>query len=248
MAAEVAAKTVRVSVFRCDPTNGKPAHFQGYKVPARPDLTVLEALYHILEHLDGSIAFRSSCRAAVCGSCAMHINDQYRLACRTRVRDLQGDQVVVRPLAHLPVLKDLVVDLSPFFEHYRSIRPYLIPRDNAPAKEYLQSPAQRKKIDHLVDCILCGACYGSCPLTNTNPGYLGPHALMKTLRFVADSRDGATRERLLMVGNEQGIFRCHTIFNCQKVCPKDLDPTGAIARLKGKVVWQRVKQTLGLAR
>jgi succinate dehydrogenase / fumarate reductase iron-sulfur subunit len=225
-------------VFRYDPDDGRGPYFQGFDVPSHKGMTVLEGLFWILENKDPSLAFRCSCRAAICGSDAVHINGQYRLACQTQIEQL-GAPIVIRPLAHLPVQKDLVVDMKPFFDSYKSIKPYLIPGEEPPQKEYRQSVADRQKIDHHIDCILCGACYGSCPVAYGDPKYLGPHALLKVLRFVADSRDGANKERLAMVASEFGVFRCHTIFNCQKVCPKDLDPTGAISKLKNKILADR---------
>ena len=137
----------------------------------------------------------------------------------------------------MPIIKDLVVDLEPFFENYKKVLPYLIPKNDPPEKEYLQSEKERKKLDPWVDCILCGACYGSCPVQATDPDYLGPAALMKALRFIDDSRDGNSKERLAFVATDFGVFRCHTIFNCQKVCPKELDPTKAIAKLKMKALF-----------
>ena len=226
---------VTFKVFRYDPDNGKGPYFQEFQVEATKGMTVLEGIYWIMENLDPSLAFRSACRAAICGSDAMHINGKYRLACKTQIEQLSAP-VVLRPLAHLPVLKDLVVDMQPFFDNYKAIKPYLIPLKEAPEKEYLQSPEDRKKIDQHIDCILCGSCYGSCPVAYGDPKYYGPHALLKVLRFIEDSRDGADDERLAMVASEFGVFRCHTIFNCKEVCPKDLNPTGAISVLKNKVL------------
>jgi len=174
----------------------------------------------------------------VCGSCAMHIGDQYRLACETQVAAI-GNTVTVRPLAHMKIIRDLVVDLTPFFDQYERIKPYLITSGEPPAREFKQSPAQRSKIDVYIDCILCAACYGSCPVVGTDERYLGPQALLKALRFVNDSRDGATAERLSYLATDYGAFRCHTIFNCQQVCPKGLDPSGAIAKLKMKSLWAK---------
>lgn len=227
------------SVFRYDPDKGAEARFDTYTVPDIKGMTVLEGLFYILEELDPTLAFRCSCREAVCGSCAMHINGQYRLACKTQVKSLK-EPIVVRPLAHMPVIRDMVVDMTQFWANYRQIKPYLIPRDKAPEKEYLQTPEQRKRLDHHVDCILCAACYGSCPVANGDPEYLGPHALLKALRFIEDSRDGAASERLAIVAKDTGVFRCHTIFNCQKVCPRDLDPTGAISKLKIKILVEKM--------
>ncbi len=226
-------------LFRYDPEKDDDAFFQEYEVPDKKGLTVLEGLYYILENLDSSLAFRSSCRQGVCGSCAMHINGMYRLACETQVAIL-GDRVTIRPLAHMKIIRDLVVDMDPFFKQFEKIKPYLIPDKEPGEREYLQSPKERAKIDYYVDCILCAACYGSCPVVATDDKYLGPQALLKALRFVNDSRDGATRERLALIASNEGAFRCHTIFNCQQVCPKDLDPTGAIAKLKMKSIWQKL--------
>jgi succinate dehydrogenase / fumarate reductase iron-sulfur subunit len=229
---------VKFRVFRYDPDNGKGAFFQEYQVPNEKGMTVLEGIFWIMENLDPTLAFRCACRAAICGSDAMHINGKYRLACQTQI-DRLGGTVTIRPLSHLPVQKDLVVDMQPFFDNYKSIKPYLIPGDAPPEKEFLQSPRERARLDHHIDCILCGACYGSCPVAYGDPDYLGPHALLKALRFIDDSRDGAGHERLAMVASEFGVFRCHTIFNCKEVCPKDLNPTGAITRLKNKILAEK---------
>nr|MBN2276724.1 succinate dehydrogenase iron-sulfur subunit [candidate division Zixibacteria bacterium] len=222
-------------VFRYNPDTEDMAHFQEYQMPDTSSMTVLEGLYYILENLDPTLAFRSSCRQGVCGSCAMHINGQYRLACETQVAAM-GEIVTVRPLSHMKIIRDLVVDLTPFFKQFEAIKPYLIDDGNPPEKEYLQSPKDRLKLDHLVDCIFCAACYGSCPVLATDQKYLGPQALLKALRWVDDSRDTATNERLAYLATDYGVFRCHTIFNCQQVCPKDLDPTGAIGKLKMKAI------------
>lgn len=226
-------------VFRYNPDKSDPPYFQDYEVPDHKGMTVLEALYYILENLDPTLAFRSSCRMGVCGSCAMHIDGQYGLACETQVASL-GNKITIRPLAHMKVIRDMVVDLDPFFAQYEAIKPYLIPKNAPGPREYAQTPRERKKLDILVDCILCASCYGSCPVVGTDEKYLGPHALLKALRFIDDSRDGNTNERLAFVANDSGIFRCHTIFNCQQVCPKDLDPTGAIGKLKMKSLWAKL--------
>ena len=227
-------------VLRFDPDKDQVPYYQDFNLPDVKGMTVLEGLYYILENLDPTLAFRSSCRAAVCGSCAMHINGQYRLACETQIDDFRPHDIVIRPLSHMKMIRDLVVDMNPFYENYELIKPYLIPKEPPGEKEYIQSVEDRKKILVLTDCILCGACYGSCPVAATDSRYLGPAALLKALRFVEDSRDGATAERLAYVATDTGVFRCHTIFNCQQVCPKDLDPTGAIAKLKRKSIWYKL--------
>jgi succinate dehydrogenase / fumarate reductase iron-sulfur subunit len=220
-------------ILRYDPDKDTEPHWQTYNFESPKGMTVLEGLIYIFENLDHSLAFRSMCRAAVCGSCTMHINGTYGLACRTQIDNL-GGKVILRPLAHLPIIKDLVVDLEPFWEQYKKVMPYLVPKEDPPEKEYRQSEKERGRLDPWVDCILCGACYGSCPVEATDPEYLGPAALMKALRFIEDTRDGKYKERLAFVATDFGVFRCHTIFNCQKVCPKTLDPTKAIAKLKMK--------------
>lgn len=230
--------TVFFHIFRFNPErDGKP-YFQKYEIPCtRKDLTVLEGLFYIQQRLDDSLAFRSSCRAAVCGSCAMHINGKYRLACNTLISHLKSDTVTIRPLAHMPIHKDLVVDMKPFWEKYEYIKPYLMPGKPLPSEgERIQSPDERAKIDVLVDCILCACCHSSCPVTSSHEKYLGPMAFLNMDRFVSDTRDGAKEERLAIVNDEHGVWRCHTVFNCQEVCPKDLNPGGSIAHLKMEIV------------
>lgn len=215
----------------------KKPYFQKFQVPfVRKDLTVLEGLYYIQEKLDDSLAFRSSCRSAVCGSCAMHINGKYRLACNTLVSSLSSNKITIRPLGHLNIIKDLVVDLGPFWEKYEFIKPYLISNEATPDKERLQTHSERAGLDGLIDCILCGCCYSSCMVTMTSDKYLGPAALLWANRFYADSRDDAKDERLAVVNIENGVWRCHTIYNCQQSCPKDLNPAGSISNLKMKLI------------
>ncbi len=234
---------VKFKVFRFDPESDKRHRFEEYAVPANSGMTVLDGLYFIQEHIDGSLAFRSSCRAGVCGSCAMHINGTYRLACETQVKDL-GSTIKVRPLAHLPVMKDLFVDMDPFWEKFKQIKPYLIPGDEPGEKERLQTPDERARLDVIIDCILCAACYGSCTINNYDEEYLGPAALLKAQRFFSDTRDSADEERLDLVDGDHGAWRCHTIFNCQRVCPKDIDITGSIGVLKRHLMARRLSPSL----
>lgn len=233
-------KMVFLKVFRFDPETDKDSRFDQFAVEAKAGMTVLEALFQVLEKMDGSLAFRYACRGAVCGSCAMHINGAYRLACQTQLSALKSDTVTVRPLAHLPIIRDLVVDMTSFFDKYEAIRPYLITLQNLPAKEFIQSPADRKKLDELIDCILCGCCYSSCTMTLTDQEYLGPAALLKANRFFRDSRDEGKEERLEMANSENGLWRCHTIFNCVESCPKNINPTWSISHLKGKVTREAI--------
>lgn len=230
---------ITFKILRQDPEgsdgDAKP-HFQKYDVETRNGMTVLEGLFYIQEKLDGSIAFRSSCRAGVCGSCGMIINGSFRLACETQIESLKSSVITLRPQTHVPVIKDLVVDLRSFWSKFKYTKPYLLPPDPPPQRERPQSQADREKIDIVTDCILCANCYTACPITGTDDQYLGPQALLQANRFIRDSRDGETDMRLNLVGSEHGAFRCHTIFACQKACPKDLDPSESIADIKRKYI------------
>ncbi len=223
---------MKFKVFRLDLENGGSPHFDEFDVPVERGMTVLEGLYYILENLDSSLAFRCSCRCAICGSCAMYINGRPRLSCRTQIAGLGTGEVHIRPLSNLPIVKDLVVDMNPFFDNYKSIEPYLIPAKQPPEKEYHQSVQEREKIDGAINCLLCGICYGTCPAVSSRKSFLGPAAITKAFRFINDSRDGETEKRLSVVATEDGIYRCHTISNCQEFCPKDIDPSRFILGLK----------------
>ncbi|HDT12680.1 MAG TPA: succinate dehydrogenase iron-sulfur subunit [Candidatus Marinimicrobia bacterium] len=226
-------------VFRFNPHKEKIHHFENFKVPWYSGMTVLQGLNYIREYLDGSLAYRSSCREGICGSCAMHINGKYRLACETQLSDL-GKLITIRPMAHLDVIKDLYVDMEPFFQKLKAIKPYLIPGDPDEGEERIQTQNERSHLDYIVDCILCGACYASCAVNGTDNDYLGPAALAKANRFFMDTRDKDDEERLALVAGEHGVFRCHTMFNCQTVCPKNVDPTANIASLKRNIIARQI--------
>ena len=236
-----AVSAVTMKVFRFDPEKDKTSRYDTFQVPVRPGMSVLETLFEVLDKQDSSLAFRYACRGAVCGSCAMYINGSYRLACETQLSSLGSKEITVGPLPHLPVIRDLVVDMAPFFEKYDRVMPYLKTQSEPPEKERLQSPKQRKAINEAIDCILCSCCYSACPMTWTHKEYLGPSALNKAYRFVADSRDEATAERLKVVSGEDGVWRCHTIFNCVEACPKKIYQTDAIEILRRKTVSQKLK-------
>ena len=225
------SKTVRLSIQRFDPKTDSEPHYDTFEVPVTPRMTVLDALFSVLEKQDHLLAFRYSCRSAVCGSCATFINGKQRLACNTQVSEL-GSEITIGPLPHLPVIRDLVVDLHPFFHNMETLKPYFEGREPYPEKEFLQSPKDRLSIDVAIDCIDCGACFSACPSVWTDPKYPGPAALVKAARFVADSRDVAKAERLRLVSCEDGAWRCHTIFNCAEACPKSIDPPHFIQYLK----------------
>lgn len=225
----------KFKVFRFDPEKDKKHRFETYDVPWEPGKTVLDGLNYIRENIDGSLAYRSSCREGVCGSCAMHVNGRYQLVCEIQLKEMPKN-ITVRPLANLDIIKDLYVDFDIFWEKYKAIKPYLIGTAGEPEKERIQTRDERSNIDVIIDCILCAACYASCGMNALDPEYLGPAALAKANRFYLDSRDHADEERLALVAGDNGVFRCHTMFNCQVACPKDVDPTANIASLKRGII------------
>jgi succinate dehydrogenase / fumarate reductase iron-sulfur subunit len=225
-------KTMRFSVYRYNPDIDTAPYMQDYDIELESsDKMLLDALVRIKE-VDDSLSLRKSCREGVCGSDAMNINGKNGLACITKISDLT-QPVVLRPLPGLPVIRDLVVDMTQFFEHYNSIKPYLINNDPVPEKERLQSPADRAKLDGLYECVLCGACTTACPSFWWNPDkFVGPASLLQAYRFIADSRDQATEERLDNLEDPYRLYRCHNIMNCVDVCPKKLNPSLAISNIK----------------
>ena len=205
--------------------------------------TVLEALLMIQETRDDSIAFRYSCRSAVCGSCGMLVNGAPVLACRTQLSSLIGDQVLVEPLPNMEIIKDLVVDMKPFWEAYRRIEPWLhTDGDRRPEKERLQSPEQEHQLEPYINCILCACCYGSCPILGHEEEYLGPAAIAKLFRFMQDSRDQRGLSFLEKVNNPRGLWACHTIFRCIDACPKEIRPTDTIEALRRRFILYRFKK------
>jgi succinate dehydrogenase / fumarate reductase, iron-sulfur subunit len=237
----------RLRINRYDPArDGQPAggkrtdRYDEFTVQHGGNLTILEALFSIQENQDGALSFRYCCRAAVCGSCAMYINGRYRLACQTNVRHLPEALITVEPMPHMPLIKDLVCDMTGFFEKHEYIKPWLLRNSQDPEKEIAQSPKERRKLDMPIDCILCGCCYSSCPSVWGEQNYLGPAALLKAFRFEVDTRDEARKERLPLFDNERGVYRCHTITNCVEACPKELNPTEGIQWLKKSAVRRRL--------
>ncbi len=225
-------KDYTFKILRFNPEKDKKAAFMKYQVPMKGCSTVLDGLFYIHKYMDSSLAFRFSCRGSVCGSCAMNINDGHRLACETQVEKL-GSSIKIRPISHLPVIKDLVVDMERFWLHYEKIKPYLM-SNSVNDKENIISPAERKRLDGLIECILCGLCFSACPVTSLNEDYYGPAALLKLGRFVEDKRDGY-KERVNIGGTREGVWRCRNVFNCQEVCPKNLTPAKTINRMRLKI-------------
>jgi succinate dehydrogenase / fumarate reductase iron-sulfur subunit len=220
-----------LKILRYDPeTDGKP-HWEEYQVEVEPTDRLLDALQQVKWQQDGTLSLRFSCAHGVCGSDAMTINDANHLACKMLMKDL-GSKVKVEPLRGFPVVKDLVVDMEPFFTKYRAVKPYFINDDPPPPAERYQSPAQRLRFDDTTKCILCAACTTSCPSFWSSEQYVGPAAIVAAHRFIFDSRDRAAAERLKILNNQFGVYRCHTIFNCTDACPREIQVTKAIGEVK----------------
>jgi len=235
------SRTVQFEIYRYDPDKDSKPYMQKLQVTLQPsDRMLLDALIRIKSEVDDSLSLRRSCREGVCGSDAMNINGKNGLACVTNVRDLK-EPIVLRPLPGLPVIRDLIVDMSQFFKQYESIKPYLINDTPPPEKERLQLPSEREELNGLYECILCACCSTACPSFWWNPDkFVGPAGLLQAYRFIADSRDQATNERLDNLNDPYRLFRCHTIMNCIDVCPKDLNPTLAIGKIKELLVRRAV--------
>ena len=230
---------LQVSVYRFNPETDAAPKMQEYQVETGgKDLMVLDVLEMIKAEHDATVTYRRSCREGVCGSDGLNINGKNGLACITPLSDaVKNDKLVIRPLPGLPVVRDLVVDMSLFYAQYEKIEPYLQNNTPAPAIERLQSPKDRAKLDGLYECILCACCSTSCPSFWWNPDrFVGPAGLLQAYRFLADSRDQATDERLAKLDDPFSVFRCHGIQNCVNVCPKGLNPTRAIGHIRNMLL------------
>ncbi|NOY65100.1 MAG: succinate dehydrogenase iron-sulfur subunit [Nitrospirae bacterium] len=202
-----------------------------FTVQMEPSERVLDGLIRIKDTMDGSLTFRRSCAHGICGSCAMKINGRNRLACQSLMKDMP-EKIVIEPLQAFPVIKDLVVEMEIFFEKNDQVMPYLINNEPPPERERLQSPEDQHKVLESITCIMCGCCTSSCPVFWSDKKYLGPSALLKAYRFIFDSRDRAQDERLKRILHPHGLFHCHSIYNCVEVCPKEIDITSHITKLK----------------
>ncbi|CAH1386722.1 succinate dehydrogenase iron-sulfur subunit [Candidatus Nitrotoga sp. M5] len=231
---------MKFKIYRYNPETDEQPYMRNYELDIEVgDMMLLDALLLIREQ-DDSLSLRKSCREGVCGSDAMNINGRNGLACITQLSSLK-QPIELRPLPGLPVIRDLIVDMSQFFKQYHSIKPYLVNNDPPPETERLQSPAQRAELDGLYECILCACCTTACPSFWWNPDkFVGPAGLLQAYRFIVDSRDQATSERLDYLEDPYRLFRCHTIMNCVDVCPKGLNPTAAIGKIKALMVKRTV--------
>jgi succinate dehydrogenase / fumarate reductase iron-sulfur subunit len=230
---------VDLRILRFDPEHDAAPHWESYRVDAEPMDRVLNLLISVKADLDGTLTFRRSCAHGICGSDAMLINGRNRLACKIRVDQL-GRKITVAPLTGLPVMKDLVVDMDGFLAKYRSVMPFLIADTPPPERERRQSPADRARYDDTTKCILCAACTTACPSFWAQPSYVGPAAIVNAHRFIFDTRDDAGDERLEILADKDGVWRCRTIFNCVDACPRGINITRAILEVSRAVVERTV--------
>jgi succinate dehydrogenase / fumarate reductase, iron-sulfur subunit len=230
---------VTLKVKRFDPATDPKPHWEEYNVEVEPTDRVLDALQQVQWRHDPSLALRRSCAHGICGSDAMLINNINRLACKVLIQDLPST-ITVEPIRGFTVIKDLIVDMEPFFAKYRDILPYLINEDPPPRTERLQSPQERELFDDTTKCILCAACTTACPIFWANSQYVGPAAIVNAHRFIFDSRDQGAAERLEVLNQRSGVWRCRTIFNCTEACPRDIDVTKAIEDLKRLLLSDRL--------
>jgi succinate dehydrogenase / fumarate reductase, iron-sulfur subunit len=232
--------TVTVKILRYNPEFSEESTWESYQVTAEPTDRVLDALHKVKWDLDGSLTFRRSCAHGVCGSDAMRINGKNRLACKTLLKDVNpSEPISVEPIKGLPVLKDLVVDMEPFFDAYRSVMPFLVTSGNEPTRERIQSQHDRERFDDTTKCILCAACTTSCPVYWTDGQYFGPQAIVGAHRFIFDSRDEGTEQRLEILNDKEGVWRCRTTFNCTEACPRGIEVTKAIQEVKRALIFRR---------
>ncbi|MEJ2183651.1 MAG: succinate dehydrogenase iron-sulfur subunit [Nitrospirota bacterium] len=227
-------------IRRFDPEGEAVPRWQEYALSMEPGERVLDGLLRIKETLDGTLTFRRSCAHGICGSCAVMINGRNALACQSLLGDLPG-RLTLEPLPALPLVKDLVVDMEPFFRLNELVMPYLINTEEPPERERLQAPGEQLKVLQSITCIMCSCCTSACPVYWSDREYLGPSALLKAYRFIFDSRDRAEGERLRKVANPRGLWRCHSIYNCVEACPKGIDVTRHITEMKRLAVRRRLR-------
>jgi succinate dehydrogenase / fumarate reductase iron-sulfur subunit len=229
---------VTLRIRRFNPETDAGSRIETYQVPADPMDRVLDLLHWVKWNVDGSLTFRRSCAHGICGSDAMLINGTNRLACKVLVREV-GDQITVEPLRGLPVAKDLLVDMEPFFASYKEVMPYLINEEPAPDTERRQSQQDRERFDDTTKCILCAACTTSCPVFWADDEYFGPASIVNAHRFIFDSRDRGAAERLTVLNDKEGVWRCRTTFNCTDACPRGIKVTQAIQEVKRALLFRK---------
>ncbi len=241
MSTNANANMVYFSIFRFDPDKDLKPRMQKYELDiSQNNIVMLLDALKALKEQDETLSFRRSCGEGVCGSDGMNVNGQNRLACITPIREL-GQHILLQPFPGMPVIRDLIVDMTQFFKQYKKAEPYLKNTSPPPATERLQSPEERKKLDGLYECVLCGCCSSACPSYWWNPDkFLGPAALLQASRFIVDSRDDTTRERLEKLNDAYSVFRCRSIMNCVESCPKGLNPNKAISDIRTEMMKEEV--------
>ena len=244
--AEGSPKQVTFKVQRYNPEDGSAFHWQEFTIPPSRGMTVLDGLIYIKENRDSTLAFRASCRMAICGSCGVLINNYPHLACHTQIEEFNSNTLTIKPLPNQPIIKDLVADLAPMFNVHKSIKPYIIREDAGevknPTAEFSQLPQELDAFLQFTYCIKCGICVSACPTSASDKLFLGPQAMAQCYRYCADSRDDGQPERFSVVSTDHGVWRCHLAGACSEACPKGLDPALAIQLLKR----QLASQALGL--
>jgi fumarate reductase iron-sulfur subunit len=234
MAGNSSRETCKLEIFRYHPETDSEPRFQTYEVPYREDWVVLDALNYIKENLDGSVTYRWSCRMGVCGSCGMMVNGTPRLTCAAFLKEWHPKPIRVEPLAHFPVIRDLVIDYDDFLHKLSEVKGWMIPKEEKSIEEgeYLQSPAQLAAFKQYSMCINCMLCYAACPVYALEPEFIGPAAIALAQRYNLDSRDGASQERYDVIASDEGVWECTFVGECSVVCPKHVDPAGAIQQAK----------------
>ena len=232
----VSSNSVTLRISKFNPKTDSHATFVEFNVPVQKWTTVLDVILSVKQHLDTSVAVRYSCRQASCGSCGMKINGKPALACYTKISELNSNVVTVEPMNNFPILRDLVVDFTQFFSTHKKLKPYIIRDDSevtGDTKEFLQTPKEVEEYLQFSYCIKCGLCNSACPTMATDSSFIGPQALAQAYRYIADNRDNGKKDRLKIIDNSHGIWRCHFAGSCSQVCPKGVDPAMGIQLLRG---------------
>jgi fumarate reductase iron-sulfur subunit len=242
----MAEETIPLKIARYRPEHASEPYFDEYRVPYREDMVVLDALNHIKDEIDGSLAYRWSCRMGVCGSCGMMVNTKPRLTCSTFLREFYPKRVVVGPLRHFPVVRDLVVDMTDFMDKLKEVKPWIIRKEEKPVEEgeYLQTPEEVDAYKQFSMCINCMLCYSACPVYGLDPTFVGPAAIALAQRYNLDSRDQGASDRLDVLNQHDGLWSCTFVGECTRACPKDVDPAGAIQRYKLTAAMESLKAFL----
>jgi succinate dehydrogenase / fumarate reductase iron-sulfur subunit len=236
--AKTQKRMVTLRIRRFNPETDQKPYWQNFTLELTPEKTILSAIEEIKAEQDGSLTFQRSCRHAICGSCAMMINRRNMLVCKVPLSSVldKNDVVMIEPMPYLPVIKDLVVDRTNFWRQYERVKPWLEAPKEVPEKEYRVFPHEVEALENAETCIMCGACYTSCPVVGSSKHYIGPHALLKAFLRILDPRDTMPSERIDIIATDEGAFRCHKVLNCTQACPKGLDPAKAIAVLANRAL------------